>query len=53
MWNGNDIVWYHLKKLYNDKLEHRLKVIPKLTSEHFNLTQYSAMEYSIGYPSIK
>ena len=34
MWNGNDIVWYHLIKLYNDELERNLKLIPKLTSEH-------------------
>ena len=41
MWNGNDIVWYHLIKLYNDELGHNLKLIPKLTSEHFNLTPFS------------
>ena len=46
MWNGNDIVWYHLIKLYNDELERNLKLIPKLTSEHFNLTPYSVMNVS-------
>ena len=48
MWNGNDIVWYHLIKLYNDELGRNLKLIPKLTSEHFNLTPFSVMNVRLA-----
>ena len=48
MWNGNDIVWYHLIKLYNNELGRNLKLIPKLTSEHFNLTPFSVMNVRLA-----
>ena len=47
MWNGNGIVLYYLKKLYNDELERSFKLIPKLT-EHFNLKPYSVMNVQLA-----
>ena len=48
MWNGNDIIWYHFKKLFNDERERSLKLIPKLTSDHFNLTPFSVMNVRLA-----
>ena len=36
------------KKLNNGELERSLKLIPKLTSEHFNLTPYSVMNVRLA-----
>eukprot|EP00794_Sanderia_malayensis_P012424 gene12424-13709_t len=44
LWNnGKDIVWYHIVKLADDELNNGLKLLPKLTHEHVNLTPYSVM----------
>ena len=42
MWNnGCYILWSHISQLYYDDLNCGLKMLPKLTTDHINLTPYS------------
>ena len=44
MWNSwFFILWNHISRLYYNDLESGLKLVPKLTSDHVNLTPYSVM----------
>lgn len=44
MWNNNKyLIWEHIKQAYQDDAENPLKLLPKLTQEHINLTSFSLM----------
>ena len=49
MWNdGKQIIWYHLHRIVNDELNFGLKIVPKLSHEHVNLTPYSIMNVRLA-----
>ncbi|XP_065061651.1 uncharacterized protein LOC135688649 [Rhopilema esculentum] len=49
LWNsGIHILWSHISKLYYEELEFGLKLLPRLTYEHINLTPYSAMRVRLA-----
>ena len=49
LWNdGFHILWSHISKFYFDDLDSGLKMLPKLTSDHFNLTPYSVMRVHLA-----
>ena len=49
LWNdGFHILWSHISKCYFDDLDSGLKMLPKLTSDHFNLTPYSVMRVHLA-----
>ena len=48
MWNDADIVWSHFWKVYNSEEQRGLKLIPKLTLEHVQLTPYSVMTVKLA-----
>ena len=49
MWNnGLYILWSHISQLYYDDLDCGLKLVNKLTSDHINLTPYSAMRVRLA-----
>ena len=44
MWNsGFFLLWYHISTFYNSDLERGLKLVPKLTNDHVNLTPFSVI----------
>ena len=44
MWNdGKHLIWQHIVQAYQEDLQNGLKVIPRITNEHINLTPYSLM----------
>ena len=49
MWNsGFFILWSHITQLYDEQLECGLKLAPKLSSDHVNLTPYSVMRVNLA-----
>ena len=49
MWNsGFFILWSHISQLYYDDLESGLKLVPKLTSDHINITPHSVMRVRLA-----
>lgn len=49
MWNnGCFILWSHISNLYYEDLESGLKLVPKLKSDHVNLTPYSVMRVRLA-----
>ena len=49
MWNsGFFILWSHIFRLYYDDLESGLKLVPKLTSDHINITPHSVMRVRLA-----
>ena len=49
LWNdGLHILWSHISQFYFDDLDSGLKMLPKLTSDHFNLTPYSVMRVHLA-----
>jgi len=49
MWNnGKEILWSHIITIVNDDLNRGLKLLPKLTLQHINLTPYSVMTVSLA-----
>ncbi len=49
LWNnGCYILWSHISQIYNEDLECGLKLLPKLTSDHVNLTPYSVMRVKLA-----
>ena len=49
LWNdGLHILWSHISQSYFDDLDSGLKMLPKLTSDHFNLTPYSIMRVHLA-----
>lgn len=47
MWkNGMYLIWQHIVKIWNEDLENRIKVIPKITYNHIHLTPYTKMTVS-------
>ena len=43
MWNNGKYIWKHLDQIVKNDMENGLKVCPKLTPEHIELTAYSVM----------
>ena len=44
MWNSVFfLLWPHIAQIYDEQLQSGLKFVPKLTSDHINLTPYSVM----------
>ena len=49
MWNDNlHLLWSHISSIFYEDMELGLKQLPKLTSDHINLTPYSAMNVSLA-----
>ena len=49
LWNdGNDIIWYHFIKIVQHDMNNALKLLPKLTLAHVNLTPYSKMNVRLA-----
>eukprot|EP00794_Sanderia_malayensis_P012456 gene12456-13744_t len=49
LWNsGQHIIWNHMKHIYEEDLDCGLKLLPKLTSDHVNITPYSAMRVHLA-----
>eukprot|EP00794_Sanderia_malayensis_P011563 gene11563-12758_t len=49
LWNsGQHIIWNHIKHIYEEDLDCGLKLLPKLTSDHVNITPYSAMRVHLA-----
>ena len=49
MWNcGSFLTWNHISKLFYDDLDCGLKLVPKITNEHINLTSYSVMNVRLA-----
>lgn len=46
--NGKKITWSHIVKMVNDQVNAPLKMAPKLTSNHINLTPYSKMNVNLA-----
>ena len=43
MWNNGYLAWSHIQRLVNDEIDNGLKLVPKLSQQHTNLTSYSVM----------
>ena len=48
MWNGKELIWSHIAQLYHSDVEQALHQLPKLTSDHINLTSFSKMKVSLA-----
>eukprot|EP00794_Sanderia_malayensis_P013209 gene13209-14561_t len=49
LWNnGSYILWNHISRLYYEDLECGLKLMPKLTNDHINLTPFSTMRVHLA-----
>ena len=42
------LLWSHIAQIYDEQLQSGLKFIPKLTSDHINLTPYSVMRVNLA-----
>ena len=49
MWNdGLFILWQHIAQLYYQDIDNGLKLLPKLTYDHINLSSYSIMRMGLA-----
>ena len=49
MWNsGFFLLWSHIAQIYDEQSRSGLKFVPKLTSDHINLTPYSVMRVNLA-----
>lgn len=49
MWNdGLFILWQHITHLFYQDMENGLKLLPRLTFEHINITSFSAMRVNLA-----
>lgn len=49
MWNdGLFILWQHITHLFYQDMENGLKLSPRLTFEHINITSFSAMRVNLA-----
>ena len=49
MWNGGMyILWQHIAQLLYQDVENGLKLLPKITYEHINLSSYSVMRVNLA-----
>lgn len=49
MWNdGLFILWQHITQLYYQDIDNGLKLLPKLTYDHINLSSYSIMRVDLA-----
>lgn len=49
MWNdGSFILWQHIAQLYYQDIDSGLKLLPKLTYDHINLSSYSIMRVNLA-----
>ena len=45
--NGYYLLWSHISQLFKEDLECGLRLVPKITSEHINLTHFSVMNVKL------
>ena len=49
MWNNQSyIIWKHIRTIYMADLDRSLKLMPRLTADHINLTSYSVMRVNLA-----
>ena len=48
MWNNDYLAWSHIPRLVNDEIDNGLKLVPKLSKQHANLTSYSVMNVHLA-----
>lgn len=49
MWNnGQYILWQHIAQLFYQDIDNGLKLLPKLTYDHINLSSYSVMRVNLA-----
>lgn len=49
MWNGGKyVLWQHITEMFYQDLDRGLKLLPRLTYEHVNLTAYSVMRVNLA-----
>ena len=49
LWNNEkQIIWYHFVKIVNDEMNMGLKLAPKLTLDHVQLTPFSVMSVKLA-----
>ena len=48
MWNDGQFMFQHIAQLYYQDIDHCLKLLPKLTYEHINLSSYSIMRVNLA-----
>ena len=49
MWNGGHyVLWQHITSMFYQHLDRGLKLLPRLTYEHINLTAYSVMRVNLA-----
>ena len=49
MWkDGKYLLWQHIVQLYDEDQENGLKLLPKITSDHIQLSSYSAMRVNLA-----
>ena len=49
MWNnGLYIMWTHIAQMFYNDADNGLKLLPKITSDHINLTPYSVMRVNLA-----
>lgn len=49
LWNnGSYVLWSHIRHMYYEDLDCGLKLMPKLTNDHINLTPYSTMRVHLA-----
>lgn len=49
MWNdGNYILWQHIREMFFQDVDNRLKLLPRLTYDHINLNAYSVMRVNLA-----
>ncbi|PFX17055.1 Transposable element P transposase [Stylophora pistillata] len=49
MWNnGQHLLWQHITEIFYQDLDNGLKLLPRLSYEHVNLTPYSAMRVNLA-----
>ena len=46
--NGYYLLWSHISQLFKEDLECGLRLVPKITSEHINLTPFSVMNVKLA-----
>ena len=49
MWNnGSPLLWNHISDMFYSDLEHGLRLLPRITTDHINLTSYSVMRVNLA-----
>ena len=49
MWNdGQYVLWQHITQIFYQDMDNGLKLLPRLSYEHVNLTPYSVMRVNLA-----